>query len=100
MANIARSGRSVICFTVLVEPHAVGSVREVIMQTANEFIARFITTLERRERSTAASAECLALVSDVLPPQTRVMASMAKEICPNKRCSDVDRAIIGASLGG
>lgn len=89
-----------MCFTVAQRPDAVRSVQEVNMETANEFIARFMTTLESRHRSTAAPAYCQALVSDVLPAQTRIMVTIRDEICPEKRCSDVDRAILGASLGG
>jgi hypothetical protein len=72
------------------------------METANDLIARFITTLDLRQRpmATASTGNCQALISDALPPQARVMATIRNEICPNERCSDVDRAIIGASLGG
>ena len=68
------------------------------METANELNIRFITSLENRQPTMA--APCQALVSDALPPQARVMNTIRTEICPNERCSDVDRAIIGASLGG
>ena len=70
------------------------------METANEFIARFITSLEHRQQSMAAPGRCPGYVSDALPPQTRIMTTIRNEICPNDRCNDVDRAIIGASLGG
>jgi hypothetical protein len=68
------------------------------METANELIARFISSLEHRQKSMA--APCQALVSDALPPQARVMTLIRNELCPAERCTDVDRAIIGASLGG
>lgn len=70
------------------------------METANEFISRFITSLELREKAMGAPGHCQALVSDVLPAQTRIMTTIRDQICPNSRCNDVDRAIIGASLGG
>jgi hypothetical protein len=73
------------------------------MKTANEFIARFLTNLEERQSDSgrgACSGRFRAPISDVLPAQVRVMANIGKEMCPNGRCSDVDRAIIGASLGG
>lgn len=80
------------------------------METANEFIANFLRSLDRRNSApnvrrgsslTAAPRGCQEpLVSDVPPPQTRLMMVIRNELCPVGRCSDVDRAIIGASLGG
>jgi hypothetical protein len=68
------------------------------METADEFIASFLNRLERRK---ARARACQALlVSDVPPPQTRLMLTMRRELCPVDRCNDVDRAILGASLGG
>ena len=65
------------------------------MESANEFITRFMWDLEARQ-------ECgdQELVSDALPPEARVLSVLRTEICPHEACSDVDRAIIGASLGG
>lgn len=91
---------NVICVTVDRQPYAIRSVQEVIMETANEFIARFMTSLESRQRSTTTPGRCQAPISDVLPSQTRAMVTIRDELCPDSRCSDVDRAIIGASLGG
>ncbi len=51
--------------------------------------------LETRHES-----DCKSVVSDALPPETRVLSILRSEICPGEACSDVDRAIIGASLGG
>ncbi len=65
------------------------------MDSANDFIARVMWDLEARQ-----DCECHELVSDALPPETRVLAALRSEICPHEECSDVDRAIIGASLGG
>lgn len=79
------------------------------METANEFITNFLSSLDRRQSRARARGSrtggallvpCPALVSDVLPPQARLMTTIRNEICPSSRCSDVDRAIIGASLGG
>ena len=79
------------------------------METANEFIANFLSSLDRRNSapnvrgrsSVTALRVCQEpLVSDVPPPQTRLMMVIRNELCPVGRCSDVDGAIIGASLGG
>lgn len=65
------------------------------MQSSDEFIARFMWDLDARR-----GCEKKDLVSDALPPQARVMSILRAEICPSEICDDVDRAIIGASLGG
>lgn len=66
------------------------------MESADEFISRFMWDLETRRECD----ERKDLVSDALPPEARVVSVLRSEICPNEACSDVDRAIIGASLGG
>ena len=68
------------------------------METANEFIVRFIDGLEDRKRS--AQGVCLALTNDAPTPQARMMSVIRNELCPSDRCNDVDRAILGASVGG
>lgn len=70
------------------------------MEIANDVVVRFMPNHERRKHSMAAPGNCAALVSDALPPQTRIMSTIRNELCPDSRCSDVDRAILGASIGG
>lgn len=69
------------------------------METANEFIAKFISHLELRKKSLA-SVPCSALIADALPVQVQAMTRIHNQVCPSSLCNDVDRAIIGASLGG
>lgn len=66
-----------------------------VMRNADDFIAGFMWDLETRHES-----DCKSVLSDALPPETRVLSILRSEICPGEACSDVDRAIIGASLGG
>ena len=68
------------------------------MKTANDLIASFV--LNREIPQQAISGHCQGLVSDAFPPVTRMMTVIREELCPSHLCNDVDRAIIGASLGG
>ncbi len=70
------------------------------MEIAKDVVVRFMPNNERRKQSMAASGNCPALVSDALPPQARVISTIRNELCPDSRCNDVDRAILGASIGG
>lgn len=43
---------------------------------------------------------CPSHMFDAVPVHQAVLRVLERELCPAPRCSDVDRAIMGASLGG
>ncbi len=41
-----------------------------------------------------------SILFDAVPFQHPVLRVLESDLCPKSRCNDVDRAIMGASLGG
>lgn len=50
--------------------------------------------------SPAPKVVCVSQMADALPAHHAVLRRIERDLCPRSRCNDVDRAILGASLGG
>lgn len=67
------------------------------MPSVNEFISSYVASLERRK---AALRVGVSLTSDAPPPETRLMSTLRASPWVDPDEGDVERAILGASVGG